>query len=401
MKNTLSFLLEKEDPKTQARLGKLTLPPVSDKIPDPFILEFSPNAWTKERTLETPCFMPVGTQASVKGVLTRDLWHTNSRMILCNTYHLLSRPGSKLIENQGGLHRFMNWPGGIITDSGGYQVYSLAKTRKIDDKGVSFQHHIDGKTIRLEPESVLEAQKQLGSDIAMVLDECIDLPKSRDEIAKALERTLKWAKRSKDYQQTWRNSKNRPFVFGISQGGTELDLRKEAMTALCEMDFDGYALGGFSVGEPSEKTYSLVGNCSPLMPKKKPRYLMGVGTPNDLVHYVSKGMDLFDCVLPTRNARTGQLFTKKGKIVIGHAQYAQDQAPIEEDCECSTCQHYTRAYLRHLFLAKEILSSVLNTIHNLTFYQNLMRDIREAIQKGEFSKFSKKFFELQKMGGSD
>jgi queuine tRNA-ribosyltransferase len=372
----MKFQIHHTSSQNSSRSGQITLP--SGKI------------------IETPAFMPVGTQATVKGVLPEDLQETGVQMILCNTYHLMMRPGDELIRQLGGLHFFMNWPGGIITDSGGFQVYSLAKRRTLDSDGVTFQHHIDGTKVRLTPESALEVQRNLGSDIAMVLDECIALPAKRDQVALAVERTLSWAARSQTVWAQWQEQETStlPQVFAICQGGTDLDLRIQCAEALSEMDFPGYALGGFAVGEERDFSYAIVDKTAPHLPPEKPRYLMGIGTPSDLVRYVGMGIDLFDCVLPTRNGRNGQVFTPSGKMSLSHARFRQDENPIDSTCPCPACKNYSRAYLRHLYLAKEILSSVLHTLHNLTYYQRLMSQIRQAIQKDCYATFAQEFFEL-------
>lgn len=380
-------ILSPATPEQAGRCGRLTLSPLAEG--------------KTARIVETPGFMPVGTQGTVKGVLPEQLQATGTQMILANTYHLMMRPGAALIERLGGLHRYMNWSGGIITDSGGFQVYSLAQRRQLDDDGVTFQHHVDGTRVRLEPVSALAVQRQIGSDIAMVLDECIALPAPREEVARAMHRSLVWAQRAKDETQRWKPEEKQPAVFGICQGGTEVDLRIECAQALAAMDFPGYALGGFAVGEPPEVSYDIVRQTAPHLPAEKPRYLMGVGTPADLVHYAGMGVDLFDCVLPTRNARNGQLFTRFGKISIANARYAEDETPLDPQCGCVTCRNYSRAYLRHLFMAKEILAAVLNSLHNLHYFQDLMREIRAAIMAHRYEPFAKTFFELQKGERSD
>jgi len=385
----MDFKLLHHSKECPARTGRITLPPLGEGAQKP-------------RVMDTPNFMPVGTQASVKGVTPRALEEAGTRMILCNTYHLMSRPGDRLIRDLGGLHAFMSWPYGIITDSGGFQVYSLAKKCSVDDQGVTFQHHHDGQEIRLEPKTVLQIQKNLGSDIAMVLDECVALPSPRDKVAQAMVRTHEWARISRQIFHEWLDLGPKagkvPQVFGICQGGSEADLRKESAQVLAELDFPGNALGGFSVGEEPEIRNDLVKQTLKWLPQEKPRYLMGVGTPEDLVLFSEMGVDLYDCVIPTRNARNGQLFTKRGKLIIGHSRFRDDPKPIDSDCTCPTCSHYSRAYLRHLYLAKEMLSSSLNTLHNLHFYQQLMKEIRQAIQEERYGAFRREFFELQNQG---
>ena len=369
------------------RLGRITLP--------------TEQVGGGARVVDTPTFMPVGTQGTVKGILPAQLAAAGVQMILCNTYHLLKRPGDELLKKLGGLHRFMNWSGGIITDSGGFQVFSLAKRCKVDDQGVTFQHHVDGTSIRLDPQTAMQIQCNIGSDIAMVLDECPALPAPREQIEKAVRRTVDWAQKSRAFlRQQQAAGQHFPLAFAICQGGTAVDLRLQCQSALNELDFPGYALGGFAVGEPAEESYQVVSQVSSHMPWEKPRYLMGVGTPSDLVHYVGMGMDLFDCVMPTRNARNGQLFTSRGTLSIGNARFREDPLPLDPACACVACTQYSRAYLRHLFLGKEILSSVLNSIHNITFYQDLMRQARQAIASGTYADFAARFFELQKENGS-
>lgn len=369
------------------RLGRITLPKA--------------HVAGVARVVDTPAFMPVGTQGTVKGVLPEQLSAAGVQMILCNTYHLMKRPGDELLKKLGGLHRLMGWSGGMITDSGGFQVFSLAKRCKVDDQGVTFQHHVDGTSIRLDPQTAMQIQCNIGSDIAMVLDECPALPAPREKIEKAVARTIQWAQQSRAFLQQQENEgQTFPLAFAICQGGTEVDLRLQCQTALNDLDFPGYALGGFAVGEPPAESYQVVAQVSPHMPWNKPRYLMGVGTPSDLVHYVGMGMDLFDCVMPTRNARNGQLFTSRGTLSIGNARFREDSSPLDPDCPCLACTRYTRAYLRHLFLGKEILASVLNSIHNITFYQTLMRQARQAIAAGSYAAFAASFFELQKENGS-
>jgi queuine tRNA-ribosyltransferase len=306
--------------------------------------------------------------------------------ILANTYHLHLRPGEKLIRQLGGLHRFMNWDGPILTDSGGFQVFSLGDLRKVTAEGVHFRSHLDGSRCFLSPEAAVGIQEDLGSDIMMVLDECLAYPSSRDDAAASLELTMNWAGRC---LAAWKGG---GALFGIVQGGSYEDLRREAAERLVEMDFPGYALGGFSVGEPVEVMRDMIARIAPLLPAGKPRYLMGVGTPEDIVEAVERGVDLFDCVLPTRNARNGQLFTSRGRLVIRNAAYREDPGPADPDCGCPVCRNYSRAYLRHLNQSGEVLGLRLNTLHNVAYYEGLIRDIRAAILRGEWEKFRRGFY---------
>jgi len=336
-------------------------------------------------TVETPAFMPVGTAGTVKGITTDELRGSGAEIVLSNTYHLYLRPGHELIGELGGLHRFMNWSGPILTDSGGYQVFSMADLGKIEDGGATFRSHIDGSTHVLTPEKSMEIQAALGSDIAMVLDECPALPATREQVERAVRRTTLWARRS---AEAYRGP---GVAFGIVQGGTLRDLRERSAGEILELDFPGYAIGGVSVGEPSELIPDIVQFTAALLPEDRPRYLMGVGRPEDLVEAMAVGVDMFDCVMPTRNARNGTLFTSQGKVHIKRSQYRNDPRPLDADCPCETCRDYSRAYLRHLFLSGEILASRLNTIHNLTHYLQLMRRAREAISQGEFETFRQGF----------
>jgi queuine tRNA-ribosyltransferase len=326
----------------------------------------------------TPAFMPVGTHASVKGLTPRDLRATGTEMILANAYHLWLRPGAAAVERLGGLHRFMGWDGPILTDSGGYQVFSLAALARVKDEGVTFRSHLDGSAHLLTPESSVAAQEQLGSDVAMVLDECPPGGASREVAAAAVERTTAWAARAQA-------ARTRPdqALFGIVQGGTDLALRAESARAIVGLGFDGYAIGGLSVGEPRPLTWSVAAATTPLLPRDHARYFMGAGTPADLVQLVAAGVDMFDCVLPTRHARNGTLFTSAGTVVIRHARHADDAGPLDPACDCYTCTGFSRAYLRHLAMAREPLAVTLATLHNVTYYQRLMRTIREAIAHDE------------------
>jgi len=334
---------------------------------------------TEHGDIETPIFMPVGTQATVKAMTTDELKNIGVQILLSNTYHLFLRPGSKLIENLGGLHKFMNWDKPILTDSGGYQVFSLGDLRKVTQKGVFFQSHLDGSKIELTPEAAIEIQKELGADIIMCLDECTSYPSTIEETRSSLELSLSWARRCLDVKL-----KSHQTLFGIVQGGMFPELREYAADRMKALNFSGYAIGGLSVGEDKETMYEMTRVTLKHLPENKPRYLMGVGTPEDLIKAVFLGVDMFDCVLPTRHGRNGQLFTSQGPLVISHKEYKEDEKPIDPECSCYVCTHYSRAYLRHLFMAREILASRLNTWHNLHFYMQLMKKIREAILNGDF-----------------
>jgi queuine tRNA-ribosyltransferase len=347
---------------------------------------------TSHGEVQTPVFMPVGTQGTVKALLPETLSELGVEMILGNTYHLYLRPGHQLIRDLGGLHHFMHWDKPILTDSGGFQVYSLGALRKITEAGVLFQSHIDGSRHFISPEIAVSIQEALGSDIVMCLDECTPYPVTLREAEKSLDLTLQWAVRSK---KAAKNSEQA--LFGIVQGGMYPDLRKKSVEKLVEINFDGYALGGLSVGEPKEIMMNTVVNINPLLPFDKPRYLMGVGLPEDIVACVDHGVDLFDCVIPTRSARNGLLFTNHEKVVIKHARYRDDPLPVDRLCDCYTCRNYSRAYLRHLFMAKEILAMVLNTIHNVRFYMRLMERIREAIREDRYLEFKEKFLSSRRL----
>ena len=343
---------------------------------------------TLHGTIETPVFMPVGTLGSVKSLSPEELLESRTQIILGNTYHLYLRPGCEVISQFSGLHEFMNWNKPILTDSGGFQVFSLAKLSKISDEGVIFQSHIDGSRHMLTPENIVEIQICLGSDIIMCLDECIKYPSNREETKDAMELTTRWAKRCK---KTWGNGNNG--LFGIVQGGMFKDLRKISADALVDVGFSGYAIGGLSVGEPKDLMFEIADFTLDILPDSKPKYVMGTGTPEDLVELVNIGADMFDCVLPTRNARNGQMFTKYGTVNICNSRYKLDKEPIDPGCTCYTCQNYSRAYLRHLYIAKELLAYRLNTIHNIHYYISLMESMRNAICKGEFEAFKKDFLE--------
>jgi queuine tRNA-ribosyltransferase len=340
---------------------------------------------TPRGVVETPAFLPVGTQGAVKAVTPDELAACGVQIILANTYHLYLRPGHELVRDLGGLHRFMNWHGPILTDSGGFQVFSMKGLRTLDEEGVTFRSHLDGSLQRLTPESSMDIQSALGSDVAMVLDECPSLPAAPDAVAAAVARTSRWARRSRDAYRG-------PGVpFGIVQGGTDEALRERSAAEITALDFPGYAIGGVSVGEPPAAIARIARFTAAHLPEARPRYLMGVGRPEDLVEAVAGGIDLFDCVMPTRNARNGTLFTSEGKVNIKREQYRADPRPLDPACSCETCAHYSRAYLRHLFVSNEILASRLNTIHNLAFYLDLMKSLREAIAAGTFSMFRESF----------
>jgi queuine tRNA-ribosyltransferase len=351
---------------------------------------------TAHGEIETPVFMPVGTQGAVKALTPRHLDEVGASIILGNTYHLMLRPGDELIARRGGLHKFVGWNKPILTDSGGYQVFSLAERRKIDENGVEFRSHLDGSTHRLTPESAVDIQLNLGSDIAMVLDECPPSSSEPGLIDQSLELTSRWARRCRDRFQERKKIPGSftiqpPAQFGIVQGGIFEELRAKSAELTLSIGFEGYAIGGLSVGEPNEVMYRVVETTTPLLPADQPRYLMGVGTPIDLVECVARGVDMFDCVMPTRNARNGQLFTSEGPLNIKNAPFAEDDGPVDPACSCYTCRTFSRAYLRHLFVAGEMTSATLNTLHNLSFYLDTMRRIREAISFGRFEDFRQKF----------
>lgn len=347
--------------------------------------------YTGHGIVKTPVFMPVGTQATVKGLTPEELKNIGAEIILANTYHLYLRPGHEVIENIGGLHKFMHWDGPILTDSGGYQVYSLNALRKVSEEGVTFKSHIDGSIHLVTPELSIHIQESLGADIITCLDECIPYPASYEDTRRSLELTTNWAKRSKE---TKRN--NHQALFGIIQGGMYQDLRERSASEIVAMDVEGYAIGGLSVGETKSLTLEMIEYTISYLPKHQPRYIMGMGTPEDIVECVYRGGDMFDCVLPTRNARNGMLFTKSGKMIIKNSRYRFDKEPIDEDCDCYTCKNYSRAYLRHLLSAGELLGLRLNTIHNLHYFLHLMKDIRQAILEGRFVEFRKDFYDRRR-----
>ncbi len=349
---------------------------------------------TAHGTVETPVFMPVGTQGSVKATTPRDLVEVGAGIILGNTYHLHLRPGDDLIARRGGLHRFIGWDRPILTDSGGYQVFSLAGRRKLTEEGVEFQSHLDGSRRLLTPESVVDIQLNLGSDIAMVLDECPALPAETDALNRSLDLTARWAGRCRERFLACRPGSEfgrGQLQFGIVQGGTDAGLRQKSAELTVGVGFEGYAIGGLSVGEPNDTMYKVIATTAPLLPIHQPRYLMGVGTPIDLIEAIARGVDMFDCVMPTRNARNGRLFTSEGVINIKNARYAEDDQPVDPACGCYACRTFSRAYLRHLFVAGEMTAGAVNTLHNLFFYLDTMRRVREAIVFGTFEKFRQDF----------
>ena len=359
------FTVIQQDASTHARLGQLE---------------------TSHGTVATPAFMPVATQGTVKATTPHELREIGAEIILANSYHLYLRPGASLIEQAGGLHQFMGWDGPILTDSGGYQVFSLKDLCRISEEGVQFRSHLDGAKHFLTPETVVQTQERLGVDIAMVLDECVSAPGSYDEAARASALTTRWAERARAAHK-----RSDQALFAIVQGGIFPDLREQSARELTALDFPGYAIGGLSVGEDPLVTHEVARHAIQFLPYDQPRYLMGVGMPEQLVRYVALGFDMFDCVLPTRNARNGTLFTRTGKLNIRRAEYTTDSRPIEEGCACYTCRHFSRAYLRHLAVAGEILSARLNTLHNLYFYQQLMCAMRTALAEGRFVEFARPF----------
>lgn len=339
-------------------------------------------------TVQTPAFMPVGTYGTVKGMLPRDVEAIGADIILGNTFHLMLRPGTSVVKAHGDLHDFIGWQKPILTDSGGFQVFSLGDSRKITEEGVTFRSPIDGSKIFMSPEISMQVQRDLGSDIVMIFDECTPYPATTDEARKSMELSLRWAKRSKEA-----HADNPNALFGIVQGGMYEDLRKVSLATLVDIGFDGYAIGGLSVGEPKEDMIRILNFLPPVMPAHKPRYLMGVGRPEDIVEAVRRGIDMFDCVMPTRNARNGHLFTSQGVVRIRNASHRHDTGPLDPHCDCYTCKNFSRSYLHHLDRCGEMLSSQLNTIHNLRYYQNLMAGLRQAIEQGTFVRFVNAFYE--------
>ena len=392
-----TFELLAEDSQSKARRGRQT---------------------TAHGLIETPAFIPVGTQGSVKAVSPRELRELNAQIILGNTYHLFVRPGLDVIKHFGGLHRFANWGGPILTDSGGYQIFSLAKLRKITEEGVHFQNHVDGTPAFITPEIAMEIQATLGSDIAMVLDECAPYPCDYEYAARSAEMTTRWAKRCKEASakrptlNAQRSTEEVPslnsqpstlnqLLFGIVQGATFNDLRKSSAQAIVDLEFDGYAIGGVSVGEPEEEMMRAVDASEPFLPKEKPRYTMGLGTPPQMLEMIARGMDMFDCVLPTRLARNGTAFTARGTLNLKNAEFALDKGPIEENCTCPACLEFTRGYIRHLIKAEEILGLRLITLHNLYFYLDMMRQARQHIENRSFEEFRKRFVSNYKTRDAD
>ena len=338
-------------------------------------------------TVETPAFMPVGTYGTVKGMLPRDIHEIGAEIILGNTFHLMLRPGTEVVRAHGDLHDFTQWQGPILTDSGGFQVFSLGDMRKITEAGVTFRSPVDGSPVELSPEIAIQVQRDLGSDIVMIFDECTPYPATERQAKDSMELSLRWAQRSKDAHEG-----NPAALFGIVQGGMYENLRARSLDGLTDIGFDGYAIGGLSVGEPKEDMVRILDHLSPRMPENKPRYLMGVGRPEDIVEAVRRGVDMFDCVMPTRNARNGYLFTSTGIVKIRNARHRHDTVPLDERCDCYTCQNFSRSYLHHLDKCGEILGAQLNTIHNLRFYQNLMAGLRGAIEAGTLSDFVTDFY---------
>jgi queuine tRNA-ribosyltransferase len=344
-------------------------------------------------TIRTPAFMPVGTYGTVKAMPPEDVRGTGADIILGNTFHLMLRPGPAVIERHGGLHGFMNWPRPILTDSGGFQVWSLAERRKISEQGVTFASPVDGSTVFMGPEESMAVQRSLGSDIVMIFDECTPYPASEDQARESMELSLRWAERSKKAHEG-----NDSALFGIVQGGMHEAQRQRSAAELVRIGFDGYAIGGLSVGEPHEERDRVLDCTVPALPADRPRYLMGVGRPEDIIAGVLRGVDMFDCVMPTRNARNGYLFTSRGVLKIRNARYEEDTGPVDPDCGCATCANYSRAYLRHLDRCREMLGAHLMTLHNLTFYQNLMQSLRAAIRAGRLEDFVAGYLERLKLG---
>ena len=364
----VTYELIKKDSRTKARRGRVNTP---------------------HGPIETPVFMPVGTAGTVKAVKPEEVRDMGAQIILGNTYHLYLRPGHEVVEAAGGLHKFMNWERAILTDSGGFQVFSLGAMRKISEEGVEFRSHIDGSKHMLSPEKSMEIQNALGSDIMMAFDECAPYPADRNYVKNSLERTTRWLKRCKEFHKNTEQQS----LFGIMQGGMYKDLRKQSAEEIVELDLPGYAIGGLSVGEPKELMYEIMDDCVDYLPADKPRYLMGVGSPDCLFEGVERGIDMFDCVLPTRIARHGMAMTSQGRVNIKNAKYERDFTPLDPHCDCYTCRNYSKAYLRHLFKCDEILSSMLMTTHNLHFLVNTMAGIRKAIEEDRFLEYKKEFYD--------
>lgn len=377
----LSFQVEHRDTQTQARAGRIK---------------------TAHSEIETPVFMPVGTAGTVKALTQEMLEQLDARIILGNTYHLFLRPGHETIRQLGGLHKFISWPRSILTDSGGFQVFSLGDLRKIREEGVEFRSHLDGSKQFISPEASMQIQHALGSDIVMCFDECTPHPATEKQAKDSLELTSRWARRSRvEFDRLKKADETvnpQASLFGINQGSVYPELRRQSLEQLVEIGFEGYAIGGLSVGEEKSQMYDIAEFIAPQLPADKPRYLMGVGTPEDLIECVARGVDMFDCVMPTRNARNGQVFTSRGKLNIRNAKFIADNRPLDEDCECSVCRRYSRAYIRHLWNCGEILASTLCSYHNLAFYLDSMRSIRQSIALGEFTSFRTSY--LDKFGSS-
>ena len=369
MSNSCFMSFEKLGEDGKARRGRLTFP---------------------RGTVETPAFMPVGTYGTVKGMLPRDIKEIGAEIILGNTFHLMLRPGTEVVKAHGDLHDFTQWQGPILTDSGGFQVFSLGEMRKITEQGVTFRSPVDGSKVELSPEIAIGVQRDLGSDIVMIFDECTPYPATEKQAKESMELSLRWAERSKNAHEG-----NPAALFGIVQGGMYESLRDRSLAGLTNIGFDGYAIGGLSVGEPKEDMIRILDHLPPKMPEDKPRYLMGVGRPEDIVEAVRRGVDMFDCVMPTRNARNGYLFTSTGIVKIRNARNRHDTGPLDERCDCYTCQNFSKSYLHHLDKCGEMLGSQLNTIHNLRFYQNLMSGLRGAIEAGTLSDFVSEFYALR------
>ena len=372
MKNAVTFELKKTDERTRARLGTLHTP---------------------HGDVQTPVFMPVGTQATVKAMKPEEVEKLGAEIILGNTYHLYLRPGHEIVKEAGGLHKFMNWHKPILTDSGGFQVFSLGHMRKITEEGVTFRSYLDGSKHMLSPEKSMEIQEALGSDIMMAFDECAPPEADHKYVEKSLALTNRWLKRCKDYHYETGEKTERQSLFGIQQGGFFKNLRKESSKFISDMDLPGYSIGGLSVGEPKEVFLDMMDDCPDMLPKEKPRYLMGVGSPDYLFEGVERGIDMFDCVLPTRIARHGLVMTSQGRVNIKNKQYERDWGPLDPECDCYTCRNYSRAYLRHLFKSEEILSSMLLSEHNLHFLVNTMKNMREAIAENRFPEYKKDFYD--------
>jgi queuine tRNA-ribosyltransferase len=354
---------------------------------------------TMHGQIETPFFMPVGTNGAVKTLSAEDLKEIGAQVVLSNTYHLFLRPGVEIIERHNGLHKFMGWFGPILTDSGGYQVFSLTQFRKVTDEGVMFQSHIDGSTHLLTPEAVITIEKKLGADMIMPLDECAPFPCTREQAEESVTRTTLWAGRSREFFKTttpMEKGAKRPLLFGIIQGATFADLRKRSVEEILKIGFDGYAIGGVSVGEPVDLMFEAINIVAPLLPAETPRYLMGIGMPDQIVRAVACGMDMFDTCIPTRYGRNGSAFTRKGKLVIRNAEFSQDTKPVDESCDCFVCKKYTRSYIRHLVNINEILGLRLLSYHNVYFYVHLLQDIRKAIKSNAFEEFQKDFLKTYK-----